>query len=168
MKWLSNGIEDFKELCEDDRYYIDKLLFIKHILEHKINIVTRPRRFGKTLNMSMLYYFFNIKEKTNLFSNLKIAHTNAIKHHHQYPVIFLTFKDVQGLTFDDALDMYKFIIQDYLMNNSELLTSPRINEKDLKILNQFYQMSASLQAYQESLFILCRALYSHYHKKSSS
>ena len=80
MKRLPIGIEDFKELIEKEYYYVDKTMFIKNVLEEKVVLYTRPRRFGKTLNMSTLYYFFSIKQKENayLFNGLQIKLTKAL------------------------------------------------------------------------------------------
>ena len=75
MKRLPIGVEDFKELIDHQYYYIDKTMFIQDVLKEKVVLYTRPRRFGKTLNMSMLYYFFSIKQKENayLFNGLNIT-----------------------------------------------------------------------------------------------
>lgn len=82
MKKIPCGIEDFKELISD-YYYIDKSLFIKDVWDEKLTLYTRPRRFGKTLNMSMLAYFFSIKERTNsdLFQNLNITNFPEVMKH---------------------------------------------------------------------------------------
>lgn len=75
MRALPIGIENFKELIDKDYYYVDKTLFIRDVLKQKVALYTRPRRFGKTLNMSMLYYFFSIRQMENayLFNGLKIS-----------------------------------------------------------------------------------------------
>ena len=79
MKRLPIGVEDFKELIDHQYYYIDKTMFIQDVLKEKVVLYTRPRRFGKTLNMSMLYYFFSIKQKENayLFDRLNITKTRV-------------------------------------------------------------------------------------------
>ena len=166
MKKIPNSTENFKEFIDADFYFVDKSMLIEHVLHDKVCLFSRPRRFGKTLNMSMLNYFFNIKEKENsyLFKGLKISQTDAIKHQNKYPVIFLTLKDVQGMTFSDALDMYKFIIQDYLINMPELFTSDRIDSADKIKLEQFRLQKASISDYKNSLLIISRALYQHYHQ----
>lgn len=95
MKRISTSVEDFKEIIDDNYYYIDKTMFIKEAINEKFALYTRPRRFGKTLNMSMLYYFFSINEKDNayLFDGLEISKDKEVmKHQNQYPVIFYYFK----------------------------------------------------------------------------
>ena len=101
MKRISTGIENFKELLDNNYYYVDKTKLIEDVLSDKVTLYTRPRRFGKTLNMSMLYYFFSNKEKENtyLFNNLKITKNQEVmKHQNKYPVMFLTFKDLSRET----------------------------------------------------------------------
>ena len=95
MKILPIGIENFKEMIDKNIYYLDKTNFISDVIKEKFVLYTRPRRFGKTLNMSMLYYFFSNKEKDNayLFDHLNISYNHDImKHQNQYPVIFFVHK----------------------------------------------------------------------------
>lgn len=103
---LPVGIEDFAEIRQAGFYYVDKTKFIEQLLDGwgKVNLFTRPRRFGKTLNMSMLRYFFEIGADTSLFDGLQIANNKKLCEEYQgkYPVIFLSFKNVEGLTFADA------------------------------------------------------------------
>ena len=103
---LPVGIEDFAEIRQAGFYYIDKTNFIEQLLDGwgKVNLFTRPRRFGKTLNMSMLRYFFEIGADASLFAGLQITRNRKLCEEFQgkYPVIFLSFKNVEGLTFADA------------------------------------------------------------------
>ena len=103
---LPVGIEDFAEIRQAGFYYIDKTNFIEQLLDGwgKVNLFTRPRRFGKTLNMSMLRYFFEIGADASLFAGLQITRNRRLCEEFQgkYPVIFLSFKNVEGLTFADA------------------------------------------------------------------
>lgn len=103
---LPVGIEDFAEFRQAGFYYVDKTKFIEQLLDGwgKVNLFTRPRRFGKTLNMSMLRYFFEIGADASLFDGLQIAKNKKLCEEYQgkYPVIFLSFKNVEGLTFADA------------------------------------------------------------------
>ena len=113
MKLIPTGIEDFKELIDKDAYYVDKTNFISEVLNEKVALYTRPRRFGKTLNMSMLYYFFSNKEKENsyLFDGLNISHNSeAMKHQNQYPVIFLSLKEMTNLSYERQLNAFSFQI----------------------------------------------------------
>ena len=91
MRRLPIRIENFKELIDKDYYYVDKTEFIQDVLNENVVFYTRPRRFGKTLNMSILYYFFSIRQTENayLFNELKISkHEEAVPYQNQYPVIF--------------------------------------------------------------------------------
>lgn len=103
---LPVGIENFAEIRQAGFYYVDKTKFIEQLLDGwgKVNLFTRPRRFGKTLNMSMLRYFFEIEADASLFDGLQIAKNKKLCEEYQgkYPVIFLSFKNVEGLTFADA------------------------------------------------------------------
>lgn len=103
---LPVGIENFAEIRQAGFYYVDKTKFIEQLLDGwgKVNLFTRPRRFGKTLNMSMLRYFFEIGADASLFDGLQIAKNKKLCEEYQgkYPVIFLSFKNVEGLTFADA------------------------------------------------------------------
>lgn len=99
MKLVPIGIENFKEMIDKNAYYVDKTNLIENVLDEQSVFFTRPRRFRKTLNMSMLYYFFSIKEKENayLFNGLNISkNKEAIKHQNKYPVIFIFLKDMKN------------------------------------------------------------------------
>ena len=118
MKKILLGVSDFKNLIENNGYYIDKTLFIKELIDigAQVNLITRPRRFGKTLNLSTLYYFFNINEPENkeLFKGLKIWQEKEImeKYCCQYPVIFLTFKDVKADNWEESYNQIKNLIME--------------------------------------------------------
>ncbi len=106
LKRLPVGLDDFKKIRENKFYYIDKTMLIEQLLENwgEVNLFTRPRRFGKTLNMSMLKAFFEIGIDTTLFDDLYISKNQALceRYMGKYPVIFLTLKGVDGLTFEAA------------------------------------------------------------------
>ena len=118
MKRIPIGFSDFKAVIENDYYYVDKTLLIKEVLNYgQVILVTRPRRFGKTLNLSMLKYFFERSEPSNaaLFEN------TAIKNHHefdlhqaQYPVIFITFKNIKGSSWEHIYDKFAIAIYEEL------------------------------------------------------
>lgn len=107
---LPIGIENFQEIRQMGFYYIDKTKLIEQLLEQwgKVNLFTRPRRFGKTLNMSMLKYFFEIGTDQTLFDGLYISKNQELSEEYmgKFPVIFLSLKGVDGLTFDNAKDRF--------------------------------------------------------------
>ena len=111
------GIEDFKELIQDEYYYADKTLLIDEMLmnKSKVTLFTRPRRFGKTLNMSMIKYFFDVKNKEEnkkLFENLKIYNSEYMSEQGKYPVIFISLKDLKADTWEECLNRLKLFIFD--------------------------------------------------------
>ena len=106
MKKLPIGLSDFKELIEENYYYFDKTNFIDEVIKDgsKVKLFARPRRFGKTLNMSMLKYFFDIREaeeNRKLFKNLYIEKTENFREQGQYPVVFLSLKDLKATTWEE-------------------------------------------------------------------
>ena len=111
------GIEDFKELIQDEYYYADKTLLIDEMLmnKSKVTLFTRPRRFGKTLNMSMLKYFFDVKDKEEnkkFFENLKVSDSEYMSEQGKYPVTFISLKDLKGDTWEECLKRLKLFIFD--------------------------------------------------------
>ena len=167
MKRLPIGIEDFKELIDKDCYYVDKTSFITDIINEKVALYTRPRRFGKTLNMSMLYYFFSMKQKDNayLFNDMDIVnHTDSLQYQNQYPVIFITLKDMKKHTFENQKAMFAILIQDIVRKNQELLESEELNTFDKEQLIAYYRRSQSDVDLQNALKFLCGCLKQHYHK----
>ena len=136
MKLIPTGIEDFKTIIDRDTYYIDKTELVSDVLKEQVVLYTRPRRFGKTLNMSMLYYFFSNKEKENayLFDGLKISQNNeAMKYQNKYPTIFITLKDMSNLTFEDQIGIFQDIIKNVVIQFPELLTSDYVDQADKTI-----------------------------------
>ena len=114
------GIEDFKELIQEGYYYIDKTLLIDEMLMNrsKVTLFTRPRRFGKTLNMSMLKYFFDVKDKEEnkkLFENLKVSDSEYMSEQGKYPVIFISLKDLKGNTWEENFMLIKKHIKNLYM-----------------------------------------------------
>ena len=126
MNRVPIGIENFKKMIDDNCYYVDKTGLINDVLNEEVILYTRPRRFGKTLNMSMLYYFFSIKQKDNayLFRDLKIERNiEAKKHQNKYPIIFIILKDMKRNNFNDQTEKFAALISDIVDNNIELLES---------------------------------------------
>ena len=168
MKLIPTGIEDFKELIDKDAYYVDKTNFISEVLNEKVALYTRPRRFGKTLNMSMLYYFFSNKEKENsyLFEGLNISHNSeAMKHQNQYPVIFLSLKEMTNLSYERQLNAFSNIIYELLEKNLELLESDHLTDITKNKLNSLHSETASIEDLSTSLRIISQAMFAHYHEK---
>ena len=168
MKLLPIGIENFKELIDKNYYYVDKTNLIANIINEKVVLYTRPRRFGKTLNMSMLYYFFSIKEKDNayLFDYLNISkNKDALKHQNKYPTIFISLKEMKNPTFDAQVSSFGDIIKNVILQNKELLESVYVDESDRIILQDFRFLKGTLNQLKYSLKTISRCLYNHYHQK---
>ena len=168
MKRISTGTENFKELLDNNYYYVDKTRLIEDVLSDKVMLYTRPRRFGKTLNLSMLYYFFSNKEKENsyLFEGLNISKDKEIlKHQNQYPIIFLTLKDMQYLNFEDQKKQFAILIKELILKNIELLDSSIIDEADYNILNDFRFLKPDEVQLKNSLKILSNCLYKYYQQR---
>ena len=169
MKMLPIGIENFKELIDNKYYYVDKTALIKDVSSEKVALYTRPRRFGKTLNMSMLYYFFSNKEKENsyLFNGLEISKDKeACKHQNQYPVLFLTLKDMKRNHFEAQIDKFKSIISMLVDQYAELLDSPKLRESESKLLSEYLNEAAPVNKLMDALFNLSVFLEKHYEQKT--
>ena len=164
MKRISTGIENFKELLDNNYYYVDKTKLIKDALSDKVTLYTRPRRFGKTLNMSMLYYFFSNKEKENtyLFNNLKITNNQEVMiHQNKYPVMFLTFKDLSRETMEMQINKFKAMVSKLTEDYSELFSSSYLSETEMKTLNDYRHKRSSQSdlrdaLYNISILVLCQ------------
>ena len=168
MKRISTGIENFKELLDNNYYYVDKTMLIKDALSDKVTLYTRPRRFGKTLNMSMLYYFFSNKEKENtyLFNNLKITKNQEVmKHQNKYPVMFLTFKDLSRETMEMQIDKFKAMVSKLTEDYSELFSSSYLSETEMKTLNDYRHKRSSQSDLRDALYNISIFLNKHYGKK---
>lgn len=166
---LPVGIEDFEEIRTEGYFYIDKTDFIKEILNKKgkVNLFTRPRRFGKSLNMDMLRCFLEIGCNKELFNGLDILKEKELckKHMGQYPVISISLKSAEGTTFESALINMSKIIQDEAIRFQFLLQNEKITEIDKIPLIPLFQNEISLENQQNSLKVLSRLLYKYYGKK---
>lgn len=144
---LPVGISDFHKLRQNEYYYVDKTNLIKELLESRIaevTLITRPRRFGKTIGMSMLAYFFDIrKDSRKLFEDLKISRDIELcqKWMNQYPTLFISFKDVDGLNFQSAMKMLRNQISWICNEHDYLSDSDKINENDKKIFLKLQDIS---------------------------
>lgn len=168
MKLLPTGIENFKTMIDKSAYYVDKTNFIEDVLNEQIVSYIRPRRFGKTLNMSMLYYFFSIKEKENsyLFEGLNISkNKDALKHQNKYPTIFISLKEMKSLTFDAQISSFSNVIYELLEKNLEILSSDQLSDTTKDILNKLHNRSSSVEDLKISLRVITNALYTYYQQK---
>ena len=171
---LPMGIEDFKRIRSEDFYYIDKTGLIRELLENEayVNLFTRPRRFGKTLNMSMLKYFFEIGSDSTLFNGLEISKETELcaKYMGKFPVISITLKGASGRTFEEAMGMLRNIIGNEAMRFQFLLQSKQLTEIEHKRYEALinidktgsYTMSDELL--KDSLLILSQLLQKHYNQ----
>ena len=168
MKLLPTGIENFKTMIDKSAYYVDKTNFIEDVLNEQVVSYTRPRRFGKTLNMSMLYYFFSIKEKENsyLFEGLNISkNKDALKHQNKYPTIFISLKEMKSLTFDAQISSFSNVIYELLEKNLEILSSDQLSDTTKDILNKLHNRSSCIEDLKISLRVITNALYTYYQQK---
>ena len=168
MKLLPTGIENFKTMIDKSAYYVDKTNFIEDVLNEQVVSYTRPRRFGKTLNMSMLYYFFSIKEKDNsyLFNGLNISkNKDALKYQNKYPTIFISLKEMKSLTFDAQISSFSNVIYELLEKNLEILSSDQLSDTTKDILNKLHNRSSSIEDLKISLRVITNALYTYYQQK---
>ncbi|CDA07918.1 AAA family ATPase [Fusobacterium sp. CAG:649] len=168
MKRIGIGLSDFKHLIEEDFYYYDKTKFIDEIIKDgaQVKLFTRPRRFGKTLNMSMLKYFFDIKkadENRKLFKNLYIEKTESFKEQGQYPVVFLSLKDLKATTWEEMERKIIIILSDFFSEYEYLLNElTGISFENLK--NIIYR-KADIDELTTTLKFLTKILYEKYNKK---
>ncbi|WP_195340603.1 AAA family ATPase, partial [Fusobacterium sp. 1001295B_180824_G3] len=168
MKKLPIGLSDFKELIEENYYYFDKTKYIDEIIKDgaKVKLFTRPRRFGKTLNMSMLKYFFDIKEaegNRKLFKGLHIEKTESFKEQGQSPVIFLSLKDLKATTWEEMereiIVMLSDLFSEYEYLLDELKGTNYENFKDIAYKKiGLYDLGGALK-------LLTKILYEKYNKK---
>ena len=168
MKRIGIGLSDFKHLIEEDFYYFDKTKFIDEVIKDgaQVKLFARPRRFGKTLNMSMLKYFFDIKkadENRKLFKNLYIEKTENFKEQGQYPVIFLSLKDLKATTWEEMERKIIIILSDFFSEYEYLLNElTGISFENLK--NIIYR-KADIDELTTTLKFLTKILYEKYNKK---
>ena len=166
-KGIGVGIEDFKKIIEEDCYYFDKTNYIEELLKDRteIKLFTRPRRFGKTLNMTTLKYFFDVKnaeENRKLFKDLYIEKSEYFKEQGQYPVIFITMKDLKKNTWEQMYFAAKSLISN-LYNEFEFIRE-KLNEKDLIEFEKIWFKKEDGD-YDNSLRLLSEYLYNYYQKK---
>jgi len=167
-KAIPVGIENFKELREEGYYYVDKTFLIYEILinKAKVTLFTRPRRFGKTLNMSMLKYFFNIENKEEnrkLFENLKISDSIYMSEQGKYPVIFISLKDLKENNWEECLESIKDIM--YKVFNDYEFLREKLNLVEKRQFDKIWEMTGNEKNFKISLLDLSKYLNKYYSKK---
>ena len=165
------GISDFKEICKNGYYYVDKTFLIKELLKTtatKVTLITRPRRFGKTMAMSMLATYFDIRENSqDLFDGLEISkETDLCKEWmNQWPVVFLSLKDIDGLNFEDAYERLVVQISNLYKNYTYLLDCDKIDLDDRQIFLDLKAGKAEKAQVFQALRTLMRMLQIYHQKK---
>ena len=167
MKPIGIGIDDFKNIIEEKCFYLDKTKFIEEIVENKtqVQLITRPRRFGKTLNMSMLKYFYNIENKEEnrkLFKNLYIEKSPTFVEQGKYPVIFLSFKDIKAENLDRMYSKLRRIFSE-LFDNYKFLRKT-LDERAIEIFDDIWKEKIEVN-YDNSLKFLSKCLYEYYNQE---
>lgn len=165
-KKIGIGIDDFKTVIEKNYYFVDKSKLIEDIIADGaiVKLFCRPRRFGKTLNMSMMKYFFDIREKEEnrkLFDGLYIENSPMIEEQGKYPVIFLTLKEIKGNNIESMYTQIKTLISD-LFNQYEYLRE-NLNERDIEIFDNLWKRKD--EDYSNSLKFLIECLNNYYKQK---
>ena len=166
-KGIAIGESDFKSIIERNDYYFDKTSWIEELIKDsaRIKLFTRPRRFGKTLNMTTLKYFFsmrNAEENKKLFEGLDISKSEYFKYQGQYPVLFLSLKDVKQSTWENCFDMIRGIVRDLYLDYEEV--KENLDEIRLDDYRRIL-LSEKPKDYKKSLKFLCECIYKHYGKK---
>ena len=166
-KAIPIGIENFEDIIKDNYYYVDKSILIEDILVNRaaVTLFTRPRRFGKTLNMSMIKYFFDVRNKDEnrkLFEGLKIFGSEYMKEQGKYPVIFVSLKDLRADTWQDTFENLKSFISDLYAEFEDMREI--MNKRDkIKFDKIFYEEEKG--DYETSLKLLSNYIYKYYGKK---
>ena len=164
------GISDFAKIRDRKYYYIDKTNLIAELLEEEtaeVTLITRPRRFGKTMAMSMLSHFFDIrKDSKAMFQGLKIAENTELcdEWMNQWPVLFLSFRRVDGLNFQGAYGMLQATITDVCENHLYLLDSPQVSAYPKEVMDRLLRGTASEKETKGSLLMLTKMMEAHYGK----
>ena len=166
-KKLPIGISNFKEIIEYDYYYFDKTRFIEKILEErsKVKLFTRPRRFGKTLNMSMLRYFFDVKNKEEnrkLFENLEISKSEYFEEQGNYPVISISFRNYDKENWETGFRIIKTTIANVYAENKFLMDS--LDKRELQKFEDIW-LEKDEGDWEGSLRNLVQYLYEYYGRK---
>ena len=167
MKRLAIGIDDFRKIIKEDCYYVDKTKFIEDVLQDASNVklFTRPRRFGKTLNMSMLKYFFDVRESEEnrkLFNGLDIEKSKYIDEQGKYPTILISLKSIKYETWEESLEQLKSLISNLYKEFEYIRES--LNESEIELFNDIWFKKENGE-YANSLKNLTSFLYKYYKKE---
>ena len=169
LKKLPIGIEDFEKIRQEDFYYVDKTRLIEQLLAQwgEVNLFTRPRRFGKSLNMSMFQHFFEIGSKRELFDGLEISNNLKLCDEYQgkYPVVSISLKGINGTTYEEARGFLVKTINEEARRLSFLSGSPKLDETDQELLKQLKKKEMSNDSLVYSIRELTELLEKHYEKK---
>ena len=162
------GIEDFERIINEDYYYVDKTMLIEKLLINRtpVTLFTRPRRFGKTLNMSMLKYFFDVKDKEEnkkLFENLKIYDSEYMSEQGKYPVIFISLKDLKEDTWGECLESIKDIM--YKIFNEYNFLREKLNVVEKRQFDKIWEITGNERNFKTSLLDLSNYLNKYYGEK---
>ena len=168
LKGLPIGREDFKEIRENDFYYVDKTKYIEELLLDgtQVKLFCRPRRFGKTLSMSTLRYFFDIKngeENRKLFDGLYISNSPLMSEQGKYPVIFITMKGIIGRDLEEVIKDIEVKI--YELYNRYFFIEERLNPNAREVFNRLARKEGSIAEIKSSLRFLTQFLYEYYNQK---
>ena len=166
-KGIATGESDFKKIIENDCFYIDKTQWIEELIKDRaaVKLFTRPRRFGKTLNMTTLKYFFSMKnaeENRKLFEGLAISKSEYFKHQGQYPLLFLSLKDVKQSSWESCFKAIKDLVDGLYSEYKEVREN--LDLKEQKKFDKIY-FDEDETEYKKSLRFLCECIYKHYNKK---
>ncbi len=165
---LPVGIENFEDIRKQGFYYIDKTMLVEQLLQNwgKVNLFTRPRRFGKTLCMSMIRSFFEIGTDPTLFEGLYISQNKALcdEYMGKYPIIFLSLKGVDGLTYEEAYIRFKTIITNEVRRHYVLKSSDKLMKEEIAQYEKL--LAGTADDITDSIRLLSELLYKHYGKKT--
>ena len=164
------GVSDFAKIRNYKYYYVDKTGLIEDLLEKEtaeVTLITRPRRFGKTMGMSMLDNFFDIrKDSKAIFEGLEISQNTELcsQWMNQWPVLFLSFKEVDGTVFDHAFNLLKFTLAQFCDDHAYLTESEKVTEEQKRIFRRLNDQTASLTDVQGALLVLMKMMRAYYGK----
>lgn len=169
IKKLPIGIEFFEDIRTQDFYYVDKTNFIKELINMRagVNLFTRPRRFGKSLNMDMLKSFFEIDNDKELFEGLYISEETALCEQYQgkFPVISISLKDIDGRSYERSLKKMETTLKKEIRRHQYLLNGDKLSEVDKDSIRRLFTDSINEIEQEESLYLLTEMLYKYHGKK---